>query len=152
MWASMKSRAQVRVPGYLTLLLVIIASLGNFSMTYAVDEENVRTELRASFKAVAEAERSGGDISELVGELNMIAVELESASEKEYSELLRRVLEVAEEANIVGRVGEPAGMNQVYVSSAILLSTGLLVLLVWALFPVLYWKLWLRSKGDWITS
>jgi hypothetical protein len=129
-----------------------MTSLGSFSVAYAVDEEDVRTELRVSFEAVAEAERSGGDISELVGELNMIAVELESASEEEYSELLRRVLEVAGKANAVDSVGEPAEMNQVYVSTAILLSTGLLVLLVWALFPVLYWKLWLRSKGDWIIS
>jgi len=148
----MKSRAQVRVPEFFTLLLVIMTSLGSFSVAYAVDEEDVRTELRVSFEAVAEAERSGGDISELVGELNMIAVELESASEEEYSELLRRVLEVAGKANAVDSVGEPAEMNQVYVSTAILLSTGLLVLLVWALFPVLYWKLWLRSKGDWIIS
>jgi len=152
MCASMKSRAQVRVPEFFTLLLVIMTSLGSFSVAYAVDEEDVRTELRVSFEAVAEAERSGGDISELVGELNMIAVELESASEEEYSELLRRVLEVAGKANAVDSVGEPAEMNQVYVSTAILLSTGLLVLLVWALFPVLYWKLWLRSKGDWIIS
>jgi hypothetical protein len=54
----MKSRAQGRVPGFFMLLLVLVTSLGSCLMVYAVDEEDVRSELRVSFEA--EAERRGG--------------------------------------------------------------------------------------------
>ncbi len=146
------SRAQVRVPGFFMLLLVLVTSLGSSSLVYAVDEEGVWSELRVSFEAVAEAETMGGDVSDLVSELNSIVARLEIAQEEEYSDLISRLLEVAREAELSGGAGQTVGVDQFNMSITILLSTGLLLLLVWALFPVLYWKLWLRSKGDWIVS
>jgi hypothetical protein len=137
---------------FFSLLLVVMTSLGSCFVAYAVDEEDIRSELRVSFEAVAEAETMGGDVSDLVSELNSIVVRLESAPEEEYSDLISRLLEVAREAELSGSVGQTVGVDQFNLSITILLFTGLLVLLVWAFFPVLYWKSWLRSKGDWVVS
>lgn len=138
--------------GLIILLLLIFPSYDYFPRSYAIDLDDVRTELYSTFEAVVEAEDRGGNVVSLVDELNSIVQLLESASEDEYSELLNRVLSASRDAERIGSVGESAGLNQLYVSIMILLFTGLMILLVWTLLPNLYWRLWLRSKRGWVVA
>ena len=110
----------------------------------------LRDELFSAFEVVAEAEAKGGNVANLVVELNMIIPLLESTSEDDFSELLNRILTVSQDAVLAGNVGESTGMNQFYVSITVLLVTCLLVVLIWVFTPVVYWKLWLRSKKGWV--
>lgn len=146
------NRAQVRVPGFFMILLVLVTNLGRCSVAYAIEEEDVRAELRLSFEAVAEAERMGGDVSDLVSELNLIAERLEIAEKEDYFNLISRLREVGARAWLLGGVGQTVGVDQFNLSVEILVFTGLLVFLVWAFFPVLFWRSWLRFKGDWVVS
>ena len=147
---SKKSSGGIRLRGVLVLFSLVFASLGSYPTSYAVDIDDVRTALYTTFEAVVEAEDKGGNIAPLVDELNSIVQLLESASEAEYSELLNRVLSVSRDAVRVGSVGESAGTDQLYVSITIILFSGLLIILVLVLFPMLFWRFWLRSKTGWV--
>ena len=147
---SKKSSDGIRLSGLLLLFSLVFTSLGSYPTSYAVDIDDVRTELYSTFEAVIEAEKKGGDIASLVDELDLIVNMLESASEGELPELLNRVLAVSRDAVIVGSVGESAGTDQFYVSTTIILFSGLMIILVWALFPILFWRFWLRSKNGWV--
>jgi hypothetical protein len=152
MLMTIKRNGGSSLPAFFIVFLVVMASLGSVCTVVAVDEEDIWSELRVSFEAVTDAETLGGDVSDLVSELNSILSRFEIAPEEEYEELVSRLLEVESGAELAASVGQTGGVDQFNLSITILLFTGLLVLLVWAFFPVVYWKLWLRSKGDWVVS
>jgi len=137
------------------LLLIsafLIISSGLASGEFAL-EEKVRLELAEAFVAVAEAERLGGDVSELVDELNQALILLEKGEmrndEVRLSEALSKVKDVIARAPVVGQGGLAAMQARTVQSWLVVSVVVALGVIVWRYESRIFWRLWVRSKRGW---
>lgn len=135
--------------------LILILALPNLALARASGEpsmeEKARLKLAEAFEAVAEAERLGGNVSELVDELNRALGLIEEA--KGDSALLQEALSmvegVASKAPEVGRAGAAAAQFRTIQS---LLAFGAIIALcavAWRYGPRAFWRLWVWAKKGW---
>ena len=102
-----------------------------------------------AFRAVAEAEEAGGDVGDLVADLNEAIRLLEEGEAGEASILLESVMERAEAARVQGsREGLTGGAVAVGVT---LLFVGLAVL-VWLRGDEWFWRLWRYTKRGFVVA
>jgi hypothetical protein len=115
--------------------------------------EEVEEKVFKAFKAVAEAERKGGNVSSLVAELNS-AIELakEAESLKDESlmkEALAKLDEIALRALEVGEIGLAAARWK-RISTGIALSIeASIALIVYVYAPQVFWRVWAKVKRKW---
>jgi len=112
-------------------------------------ETDGRSDLLVVFEAVEIAEKQGGEVSELVDELNLIIRLVEAGDSVGLSEVESRIVEVLSQAPIVGDMGARR-VQFMRVKVGVLL--GLLLasaVLVWRFGPRVFWSAWIRSKRGW---
>ena len=143
------------------VLLVSVLLLSLFSIVVrsprASDDpalDDAGAKLATAFEAVAEAERRGGDVSKLVEELNEALALLERGEAEGDEAALREaegvIARVIDRAPAIGRKGEAAARARMIQTG---LVVGLVVVsaaMVWGYGPMLFWRLWTRSKRGWM--
>ena len=128
--------------------MVLFAGLG---VSGAHGQVSVQDQLEDAVVAVSEASRLGGDVSGLVAELNALILEVDSG---EYN-----AIEVSNQlSEIIADAGSLAD-SMVSENNLELVFTGVNIVvvivmgyLVWRYFPTLYWRTWLRVRGDWVVE
>jgi len=116
-------------------------------------KERVQLKLAEAYVAVAEAERLGGDVSGLVGELNQALILLEEGEMRKdevvLQEALSKVEDVVARAPVVGQGGMSAMQARTVQSWLVVGVVMALGVIVWRYEPKIFWRLWVRSKRRW---
>ena len=115
--------------------------------------DEARVKLGVAFEAFAEAERMGGDVSQLVKELNEALALLERGEAEGDDALLYEAIlkaeEVAARAPAIGRDGEAAARARIIQTGLVVGLVAVSAAIVWRCGPMLFWRLWTRSKREW---
>jgi len=137
----------------LFLISVSVIAASNRTLGELPLKERVWLELAEAFVAVADAERLGGDVSELVDELNHASILLEENEMKNDEGLLQEALlkveDVLARAPAIGRDGVAAMQTRTVQSWLVVGVVVALGVIVWRYGPRIFWRLWVRSKRRW---
>jgi len=135
------------------LVLVLFCYVG---LTYAFDEayvEEARDKLAEAFEAVAEAERMGGDVSDLVVWLNEAVKLIEEGeacgNESLIGEAFLKAEAVIAEAPVLGEEGAASVRMRMIQNGVVLGVVVVLAVVVWRYGSRVFWRLWVKSKRDW---
>lgn len=136
------------------MLVSVVVSLVFPVVCSAVDVEEVsvdevRVKLVDAFESVAEAERAGGDVSQLVEELNDVVRLLEAEGDEELPEAESRIEHVLAAASEVKQEGIMLTQHRQITAGCILILLAVSATVVWRFGPRVFWLLWLRFKAEW---
>ena len=146
------------VLGLVTVSMILLSSSPSFTdqkveATYTIENEEAKGKIIQAFKAVADAEEKGGDVSPLVIELNSaidLAQEAESANDEDLmKKALSRLDEVIEKAPKVGEQGLAAAQWRQITSAVALCIEASTALIAYVYAPQAFWRIWIRVKGKW---
>ncbi len=119
----------------------------------AVNQSFTDARVAEAYRAVADAERKGGNVSSLVYELNS-AIDLVTKAEQTGNQSLRlealsKLLRVVQEASIVGEQGQ-ANFRSNQIWTAITFGVeGAIAVLAYVFSPRIFWTVWARLRGRW---
>jgi len=123
--------------------LVLVLVLG---LAMPVAFTQVEDQVAEAFKAIVEAEAAGGDVSELVEELNHALLLIRKGDEKSIEEAKQIISQIVLDAEAL----RAAGLRQRNVDAAVaLVKVAILVgvaVLVWMRGDEWFWRLWLRPR------
>jgi len=133
----------------LTILILAAAAKPLTAALSQSPEDQLRAEIGAAFKAVAEAEKDGGDVSLLVEDLNQALRLLEAGgvenlreAESKIEAVLVAAPGVAQEGLALTRIKQlKAGVGVTLIAVS--------AVMVWRFGPRIFWSIWLRSKSGW---
>ncbi|MBO3754896.1 MAG: hypothetical protein FGF53_08505, partial [Candidatus Brockarchaeota archaeon] len=128
------------------ILSLLLLHVGSTFANYEPPLDEARDKIAEAFKAVAEAEKMGGEVSDLVAELNEALKLLE---EGEVQEAVLKADVVIAEAQRVGMEGAAMRKARMLQSAVVLSFLAFSAFSVWRYGPRLFWSLWIRSKRSW---
>lgn len=112
---------------------------------FTQDNNEVLDQIVEAYQAIKIAEEKGANIEDLVDDLNKAIGIIESGDNKgldQINDILDRLIQAQNQ-------GEEL-LQLKYLWSGLLTGiTFALVYLVWRYGPSLYWKMWVRVKGNW---
>jgi hypothetical protein len=149
--------ASLKVPFKLmSASILILLSLPIASSTFAYEEfspEEAKAKLDEAFEAVAEAERMGGNVSNLVAELNEAVMLIEEGEDCGNETLIAEAVLKAEDVLTKAPALEQEGAASIrmhMIQSGLVLSLVVaLAIIVWQYGPWMFWRLWIKSKSSW---
>ena len=131
-------------------VLVIVVLLVLFSpMVYAVSVEDARSGLADAFTALSKAEDAGGDVKELMLQLNSAAALIDKGGEPNLeaaNQIIRNVSSQAEGVMVAGAQRIHFRYIYVGVTLVVLAAAGILI---WFKGSWLFWVTWIRFKRGW---
>ena len=135
------------------LCMFIVLGLTLSSVEASVGQGNVEEHMFEAFRAIAEAERSGGDVSSLKDELN-VAIELvetaqATGNESLLQDALAKLAGIIASAVTVGQEGAVEGQRRLMFVALYVVVFGVLGFLVYRYVPIVFWTLWVRVKKGW---
>jgi len=123
--------------------LVLVLMLG---LAVPVAFTQVEDQVAEAFKAIVEAEAAGGDVSELVEELNHALTLIRKGDEKSVEEAEQILSQIVLDAEAL----REAALRQRNVDAAVaLVKVAILVgaaVLVWMHGDEWFWRIWLRPR------
>jgi len=146
------------VLGLATVSMIVVSSSASFidqeaEAIYAIDNEEARGKVVQAFKAVADAERKGGDVSPLVIELNSAIDLVREAESTKDEDLMKKALsrldEVIEKAPKVGEQGIAAARWRQITSAVALGIEFSIASIAYVYSPQVFWRIWIKFKGKW---
>jgi len=134
-----------------TLISLVFLRLGLPAASSGVSVDEAEDKFVEAFKAIAEAERMGGNVSSLVAELNEAIRLLEESEDYKNESLIDEAFLRAESiigrASEVGREGAVEVQARVFQGVIVIILFGALALAVWRYGPRLFWRLWVKGNG-----
>jgi hypothetical protein len=134
-------------PIKLILLIILLATAITPVKSLSTDE--IRSELESSFILVRMAEQQGGNVIQLVHNLNTAALLLDSGSEENVTQARVLISEVKAEIPSIVTTGNQNASNSITVAAISVAVLGILGILVYVYGSKFYWGLWLRTHGNW---
>ena len=123
------------------------------SSVASIENEEARGKIAEAYKAVAEAEEKGGDVSSLLVELNSIIDLVREAESKKdeakMSEASARLDEVIEKASEIGDLGLAAAQRRQNATTLALGAELSVALIAYIYAPRAFWRIWIKVKGRW---
>ena len=138
-----------KLRGLRSLLVLILC----FSVGVGVinGQADVQAEIHEAYNALADASSRGGDVSELVSQLDSIILEVETGN-YDSTEVLTSVGGIINEANSIAETASVNNNIGLVWSGANLIVLVVLGYVVWRYFPTYYWRAWLKLRGHWIVE
>lgn len=130
----------------LALMVLVLISVPSVS---ALTEDEVRTDLMRAYEAVVRAEAAGGHVTDMVSQLNDIALKLPNAtpgSLESYRTMIAVIIVKASSSEASGRANS---INQLYEVTIIVLAIVVLSLLILAKGSHMFWAVWARAHRGW---
>jgi len=131
------------------LVLFLVLVLG---LAVPVAFTQVEDRVAEAFKAIVEAEAAGGDVSELVEELNYALLLFRKGDEKSVEKAEQILSQIVIDAEAL----RAAGLQQRNVDAAVaLVKVAILVgvaALVWMRGDEWFWRLWLRPRRRYVVQ
>jgi hypothetical protein len=127
------------------VLIVVFSS----TRVYAATDEELRGSLGAVFANVLKAEKAGGDVGSLVSRLNEAALLIDSGTGESLSRAQGIITEVSGLVPSVASQGSQSTMLQIVMAWITLVVLGTSAVLIWLYGGRVFWRVWLRAKGDW---
>ena len=125
--------------------ILILSTMVFIPLGYSQDSNEVFDQIVKVYHAIKIAEEKGADIGDLVDDLNIAIVILESGDKKD----LKQINDILDRAIQAQSQGEALSQLR-YLRSGLLTGiTFALVYLVWRYGPSLYWRMWIKAKGNW---
>jgi hypothetical protein len=131
-------------------LLIVLILLFPINVIYA-QPTTVESRIIEAFTVLEEASKNGGDVSNLVSQLNEVIWEVNTGDfdELEVKSKLDGVISEAEQINTTTLIDSRNRLIGVGFTIFIII---ILEVLVWRYFPTIFWELWLRYRGHWIVK
>jgi len=133
------------------LISLVFFGLGLPAASNGASADEAEDKLIEAFKAIAEAERMGGNVSSLVAELNEAIRLLEEGetykNESLIDEAFLRAESIISRTSEVGREGAVEVQARVFQGVIVIVVFVALALVVWRYGPRLFWRLWVRGNG-----
>ena len=130
-------------------MLLITLLVANTIPVESVTPDEVRSQLAEAFVWVRQAEMSGGNVTKLITELNGAANLLNAGGDvnvNRASAMITDVISSIPAIEVAGSQAESVRFQTAIISLVILAVMALLVLLYGS---KMYWRLWMRVRGDW---
>ena len=136
-------------------LFTVLLFIGLSSIPHAhpqIGEADLRERMYDAFQAVVVAENAGGDVSELVQELNAIITLLETGGAVDPAVFESIIVELISQASQVQRSGVSETRQSLIISGSVVLVLLASAGLVWFYGSRVFWSVWLRIKRGWVVK
>jgi len=131
----------------------LVLGLTLSSLETAIGQDNVEEQVFDAFRAIAEAERSDGDVSSLKDELNVAIEIVETAQATGNDSLIQDAMAKLEDiiasAVTVGQEGAVESQRRLMFISLYVGVFGVSSFLVYRYVPIIFWTLWVKVKKGW---
>lgn len=127
-------------------LLILLALLPTAS---ALEQEELRAVAVEVFRAISEAERAGGDVSELVLRLNEAIRLIDSEKEVDLAQAKVLLEQVRAQTSLVQAAGVQQTTKSYLDIGATLVVLGVVGVLVWVYGSQVFLRLWVRRRVGW---
>ncbi len=137
------------------ILFTALLFIGLSSIPHAypqIGEAELRERMFDAFQAVVVAENAGGDVSELVQDLNAMITLTETDGAVDPAVFESYVVELISQASQVQRSGVSETRQSLIISVSVVLVLLASAGLVWFYGSRVFWSVWLRIKRGWVVK
>lgn len=135
----------------LTVLLVLSFTLS--SLETVMGQGSVEEKVFEAFRAIADAERSGGDVSSLKNELNaamdLINQAQAMSDDSQLQEALTKLKNIITSAVTVAQKAAVDSQTRLMFVALYVGVVGVSCFLAYRYVPIVFWSLWVRVKKSW---
>ena len=126
----------------------ILVIMGGSVLAFAQVNDSLKVRIGNAYLAIEDASSEGGDVSHLVESLNFI---LEDVNDGDFDST--EVMSFLDSIILNAELIEQEGVQTYNVKLTIITLNSIIVMglcfVTWRFFPSYYWRLWLKSRGNW---
>ena len=136
---------------FLTVFLVLSFTLS--SLETVMGQGSVEEKVFEAFRAIADAERSGGDVSSLKNELNaamdLINRAQANSDDSQLQEALTKLENIITSAVTVAQKAAVDSQTRLMFVALYVGVFGISCFLAYRYVPIVFWSLWVKVKKSW---